>query len=214
VPAKAKSKPRKAKKGMPPAASPPSISWTSTIESNSYRRYLIEDFLYANVGDHLLLQIATDRPSFASYLRLYNNSVPKPLHHVSGRTFVQLPCEVTLHSRGQQLLDGTLDRQDIRHLLFENGNGSIGVSIPGYKSGESTEVFIFWNEVFAHPYTFEVWGHALVATQSFRLLFNDGLSSPISRQQVFNRLAAEVNNDRLLSFDVSSAFASAPSTYD
>jgi hypothetical protein len=65
--AKAKSKPRKAKKGTPPAAAPPSISSISRIESNSYRRYLIEDFLYASVGNQLLLQITMDHQYFASY---------------------------------------------------------------------------------------------------------------------------------------------------
>jgi hypothetical protein len=69
-----------------------------------------------------------------------------------------------------------------------------------------TEIFIFWNEVFLHPYTFEVWGHA-PATRSFRLLFKAGLSSPDSHQCVFNCLAAEVNNNQSLSFNVSSVFA-------
>jgi hypothetical protein len=108
----------------------------------------------------ILLQIALDHPQFASYSRLYNHSGLKPLRHISGRTFIQIPCKVTLHSCREQLLDGTLDRGDVRHLIFENGNGSIGVSsIRGTNSAKFTKVFIFWNEVFAHPYTFEVWGH-------------------------------------------------------
>jgi hypothetical protein len=53
--------------------------------------------------------------------------------------------------------------------------------------------------------TFEVWGRA-PTTQSFHILFKDGLSSLDSRQHIFNRLAAKVNNDDSLSFDVSSAF--------
>ena len=173
-----KSKPLKSTKGLktPPSSIPTSILSTRTIESTSYRQYLIEDFLYTNVGDRLLLQIALDHPNYASYSRLYENSTPKPLRNISGRTFVQLPCVVTLHSRQAQLIDGTLDRRDVHHLLFENGNGSIGVSISDANSAESTEIFIFWNEVFAHPYTFEVGSHDL-ATSSFRMLFKDGLPS-------------------------------------
>jgi hypothetical protein len=67
---------------------------------------------------------------------------------------------------------------------------------------EPTRNFIFWNEVFVHPYTFEVWGHA-PATRSFCLLFKDGLSSPVNCQRVFNQLAAKVNSDRYLFFNVS-----------
>jgi hypothetical protein len=40
----------------------------------------------------------------------------------------------------------------------------------------------------------------------------DSLSSSTSCQRVFNRLAAEVNNNRSLSFDVSSAFAKVSET--
>jgi hypothetical protein len=48
---KPKSKPRKSKKGLPPIATVlPSNSLTSTIESNSYRQYLIEDFLFSTAG--------------------------------------------------------------------------------------------------------------------------------------------------------------------
>jgi hypothetical protein len=90
-------------------------------------------------------------------------------------------------------------------LLFENDKGSIGVAISNAISAVPTEIFILWNEVFVHPFTLEVWSH-VPATQSFRILFKNGLSSPDSQQCVFNCLAAKVNNDRSLSFDVSSAF--------
>jgi hypothetical protein len=54
-----KLKPTKSKKNQPTnAALPPSISSTSTIESHYFGQYLIEDFLYTNVGNSLLLQIA------------------------------------------------------------------------------------------------------------------------------------------------------------
>jgi hypothetical protein len=90
---------------------------------------------------------------------------------------------------------------------MENGNGSIGVRIQGANNDPSTtEIFILWKEVFTNPHTFEVWGHA-PAKRSFRQLLKKGLSSTDTRQQVFNRLAAEVNNDRSLAFDVCSAFA-------
>jgi hypothetical protein len=107
-PSKSKSKPTKSK-GMPPSVPiPPSIPSTSTIESNSLRRYLIEDFLYSNVGDSLLLQIALDHPHYASYSALYEQSGPKPLRLISGRTFLQIPCVVSLHSRRSELVDGML----------------------------------------------------------------------------------------------------------
>ncbi len=115
--AKSKSKP-------PPAVIPPSIPSTSTIESNSLRRYLLEDFLFSDVGDALLLQIALDHPLHASYSALYKRSGPKPLRITSGHTFVQIPCVVTLHSRRAELIGGMLDRIQVRHLLLENGNGS------------------------------------------------------------------------------------------
>jgi hypothetical protein len=198
-----KSKPTKSK-GLPPV--PPSIPSTTTIESNYFRRYLIEDFLFSNVGDPLLLQIALDHPHYASYSALYELSGPKPLRLTSGRTFLQIPCVVTLHPRREELVNGMLDRLQFRHLLLENGNGSIGVSIQSANRDSSTEIFIFWKEVFTNPYTFEVWGHA-PAKRSFRQLLKKGLSSSDTRQQVFNRLAAEVNNDRSLAFDACSAFA-------
>ena len=202
-----KSKPTKSKptksKGLPPV--PPSIPSTTTIESNSFRRYLIEDFLFSNVGDPLLLQVALDHPHCASYSALYELSGPKPLRLISGRTFLQIPCVVTPHPRREDLVNGMLDRLQFRHLLLENGNGSIGVSIQSANRDSSTEIFIFWKEVFTNPCTFEVWGHA-PAKRSFRQLLKKGLSSSDSRQQVFNRLAAEVNNDRSLAFDACSAF--------
>jgi hypothetical protein len=89
---------------------------------------------------------------------------------------------VTLHSHQAQLLNAMLDCRAVCHLLLKNGNGSIGVAISNAKSAAPTKIFIFWNEVFTHQYTFEVWGHA-PATQIFCILFKDGLSSPDSRQQ-------------------------------
>jgi hypothetical protein len=87
----------KPKSSQPPTAGlHPSISSTSTIESNSYRHYPIKDFLYANVGNRLPLQIALDHPNFDSYSRLYATSKPKPLRQISGRTFLQLPCVVMM----------------------------------------------------------------------------------------------------------------------
>jgi hypothetical protein len=40
---------------------------------------LIGNFLYTNVGDHLLLQIALHHQDVASYSSLCKNSGPKPL---------------------------------------------------------------------------------------------------------------------------------------
>jgi hypothetical protein len=121
---KPNSKPRKSKQVLPlPVCVPPSIEMTNTIESNSYRQYLIQDFLFTNVGNHLLLQIALlDHPHFAAYSSLDNSSVPKPLHHISGRTFFQLLCIITLHSRCAKLIGGMLDCHEVRHLLFKNGD--------------------------------------------------------------------------------------------
>jgi hypothetical protein len=173
-------------KGLPPPlAVPPSVPSTSATECNFLRRCLIEDFLHSEVGDALLLQIALDHPHCASYSALYKESRPKPLRIISGRTFVQTPCVVTLHLRRAELVDGLLDRVKVRHLLLQNGNGSIGVSIQSANNNNnpSTETFIFWKEVFTCPLTFEVWGHA-PAKRSFRLLLKDGLSSSDARQQV------------------------------
>jgi hypothetical protein len=145
---------------------------------------LTDNFLCSEVGDALLPQIALDHPHHASYSALYKESGPKPLRIISGRTFVQTPCVMTLHSRRAELVDGSLDRVEVRHLLLENGNGSIGVSIQSANNNNpSTEIFIFWKEVFTYPLTFEVWGHA-PAKRSFRLLLKDGLSSSDARQQV------------------------------
>jgi hypothetical protein len=119
---------------------------------------------------------------------------------------VQTPCVVSLHPRRAQLIDGLLDRVEVRHLLLENGNGSIGVSIQSANKDTCPEIFILWKEVFTYPLTFKVWGHA-PAKRSFRLLLKDDLSSSDARQQVFSCLAAEVNNDRSLAIDISSAFA-------
>jgi hypothetical protein len=130
---------------------------------------------------------------------------------MSARTFLQLPSMVTLHPCQAQFLDGTLDCRDAQHLLFENVNGFIGVAISNVKSTSPTKIFIFWNELFAHLFTFEVWGHA-PATQSFCILFKDGFSNLDSCQGVFNCLAAEVNNDLSLSFYVSLAFAKVSET--
>ena len=195
-------------KGLPPpAVVPPSTLSTSTTESDSFGRHLIEDFLCSNVGNTLLLQIALDHPHHASCSALCKQSGPKPLRLISGRTFVQAPCVVSLHPRRAQLVDGLLDCVEVRHLLLlENGNGSIGVSIQSANKDPCPEIFILWKEVFTCPLTFKVWGHA-PAKRSFRLLLKDGLSSSDARQQVFSRLAAEVNNDRSLAFDVSSALA-------
>jgi hypothetical protein len=99
-----------------------------------------------------------------------------------------------------------LDRLQVCHLLLENGNGSIRVRIQGANNHPSaTEVFVSWKEAFTHPRTFEVWGHA-PAKRSFRQLSKKGLSTADARQQVFNCLAAEVNDDRSLAFDICSAF--------
>ena len=72
----------------------------------------MEDFLCSNVGDTLLLQIALDHPHRASCSALHEQSGPKPLRLISGRTFVQAPCGVvSLHPCRAQLVDvGILDR--------------------------------------------------------------------------------------------------------
>jgi hypothetical protein len=56
-----------------------------------------------------------------------------------------------LHSHHAQLIDGMLDYRKVCHLLFENGNESIGVSILSANGNELTKLFIFWNQVFAPP---------------------------------------------------------------
>jgi hypothetical protein len=105
-----KSKPTKSKRGQPPtAALPPSILSISMVEPHFFRCCLIEDFLYTNVGDCLLLQIALGHPYFSSYSSLNENSEPKPLQKISGHTFVQLPCVVMLHPCQAQLINGMLD---------------------------------------------------------------------------------------------------------
>jgi hypothetical protein len=43
------------------------IKPTSSLESKTLRRYIVEDFLFASVGEQLLLLIATSHPSFASH---------------------------------------------------------------------------------------------------------------------------------------------------
>jgi hypothetical protein len=58
---------KEVKKGLTTnCSSPPSILSTTTTEVYSFRQYLIEDFLYSNVGDQHLLQIGLDHPNFAS----------------------------------------------------------------------------------------------------------------------------------------------------
>jgi hypothetical protein len=166
--AKAKSKP-------PPAVVPPSVPSTSATESDSSRRRLLEDFLFSDVGDALLLQIAQDHPLHASCSALCKRSGPKPLRIALGHTFAQTPCVVTLRSRRAGLIGGMTDRLQVRHLLRENGNGSIGVRIQGANNDPSaTEIFILWKEeAFTHPRAFEVWGHA-PAKLSFRQLSKKG----------------------------------------
>jgi hypothetical protein len=160
-----------------PTVVPPSVPSTSATESDSLRQCLLEDFLHSEVGDALLLQIALDHPLCASCSAMCKLSGPKPLRVASGHTFVQMPCVATPHSRRAELIGGMLDRLQVRHLLMENGDGSIGVRIQGANNDPSTtEIFIPWKEAFTNPHAFEVWGHA-PAKRSFRQLLKKGLSS-------------------------------------
>jgi hypothetical protein len=91
-------KPTNSNSKPPPVVVPPSVPSKSTMESNSSKRRLLEDFLFSDVGDTLLLQIALDHPLCASCSALCKHSGPKPLRTTLGHTFVQTPCVVTLHS--------------------------------------------------------------------------------------------------------------------
>jgi hypothetical protein len=68
---------------------------------------------------------------------------PSLCQNIAGCTFVQLPCLAMLHPHQAQLIDGMLDCHDVRYLIFENGNGSIGLSISNAKSAAPNEIFHF-----------------------------------------------------------------------
>ena len=105
---KPKSRATKSIGTLPHVSSPPSsIPSTQTIESNSLRRYLIEDFLFSDIGDPLLLQVAVNHPNYAQYSTLYKQSEPKPLRRISGNTFIQIPCVSLLfiHSEPSSLVE-------------------------------------------------------------------------------------------------------------
>ncbi len=52
---------------LPKGYNTDSIKPTFSLDSKTLRRYIVEDFLFASIGERLLLLVATSHPSFGSH---------------------------------------------------------------------------------------------------------------------------------------------------
>ena len=149
-----------ASSAVPPVApSKPTKPAQPIIMSTEYshlRRYLLEDLLFCSTGHAVVICVAPQHPDYNVFAVLEAKSTIKILNRVIGKvTYLQLNAVITKHACRKDLLEGTIDIGTMRHLLFENGNKSIGFEfIPACYE----ELLLTWKSFFCYPNSIQIWG--------------------------------------------------------
>jgi hypothetical protein len=94
-----------------------------------------------------------------------------------------------------------MSKLEIERLLFGNGNGAILLEF----IGTEVSLQLLWSEFVANLETIQVWGE-----RPCKRRFYDALHNHVNidaRKALFQQLAAEVDGDRALSFDLAAAMA-------
>jgi hypothetical protein len=93
-----------------------------TIESTTFRRYLLEDIMCAPVDESWIILVSIKHPFYSSYLDLSRKATPLPLKYIRTVPFIQLKARVTVHCQCDDLRRGMMSKLEIERLLFGNGN--------------------------------------------------------------------------------------------
>jgi hypothetical protein len=144
---------------LPKGYNSKAIKPTFSLDSKTLRRYIVEDFLFASIGERLLLLVATtSHPSFAlHWFRIYEAQAKgrKPL--IFGDVlFFQIEAEVLKNVYRSNFTGGLYTQKEFGALLSSRGGAAIGLSFPGCL--RSFEFELKSADVFFSCKSLQVWG--------------------------------------------------------
>jgi hypothetical protein len=118
---------------LPKGYNSEAIKPTFSLDSKTLRRYIVEDFLFASVGEQLLLLVATSHPSFVSrWFCIYEVQAKgrKPL--IFGDVlFFQIEAEVLKNVYRSNFTGGLYTQKEFGVLFSWRGGAVLGLSFPG-----------------------------------------------------------------------------------
>jgi hypothetical protein len=168
---------------------PHAVPSHGTIESNTFRWYLLEDIMAAPVNESWVLLVSTKHPAYAFYLDLLRKADPLPLKYIRAVPFIQLKALVTVNCQYNGLCRGLMSKLEIERLLFGNGNGAVLL----YFIGADVTLQVLWREFSDNLETIQVWGQ-----RPCKRWFYDALHNHVNvdtRRALFQRLVEEVDGD-------------------
>jgi hypothetical protein len=185
------------------------IKPTFSLDSKTLRRYIVEDFLFASVGERLLLLVATSHPSFASHwFHIYEVQAKgrKPL--IFGDVlFFQIEAEVLKNVYRSNFTGGLFTEKECGVLFLSRGGAAIGLSFPGCP--RSFEFELKSADVFFSCESLHVWG-TTKTVRSFRKQLSK-LKNELSRESYFTRYLAELHGDESQTLLLCNAYSTLPS---
>ncbi|WP_288993359.1 hypothetical protein, partial [uncultured Marinobacter sp.] len=143
---------------LPKGYNTKAIKPTFSLDSKTLRRYIVEDFLFASIGERLLLLVATSHPSFASHwFRIYEVQAKgrKPL--IFGDVlFFQIEAVVLKNVYRSNFTRGLYTQKEFGALFSSRGGAALGLSFPGCP--RSFEFELKSADVFFSCESLQVWG--------------------------------------------------------
>ena len=185
----------------PAAPSKPTKPTMPAIMSTEYlhlRRYLLEDLLFCSIGHPVVICVAPKHPNYNLFALLeLKSNIKIPTRLIGKTTYLQLNAVITKHARQNDLLEGTIDVATMNHLLFENGNESIGFE---FIHATEEELLLTWKSFFLHADSIQVWG-SLPPRQNLYISAFRPIQSNANRHALFKQLYIELSGDRASTFD-------------
>jgi hypothetical protein len=104
---------------------PSAVPSHGTVESCTFRRYLLEDIMSAPVNESWVLLVSCKHPFYDEYLNVARLSSPLPLKYIREVPFIQIKAKVTVNCQFDDLRRGLMSKSELQRLLFGNGNGAV-----------------------------------------------------------------------------------------
>jgi hypothetical protein len=174
-----------------------SIKPTFSLDSKTLRRYIVEDFLFASIGEQLLLLVANSYPSFASHwFCIYKEQDQGRNPLIFGDVlFFPIESVVLKNVYCSNFTGGIYTQKEFGALFSSRGGAALGLSFPGCP--RSFEFELKSAHVFFSCETIQVWG-TTKPVRSFRRQLS----------KLKNELSAELDGDKSQTLLLCNAYSS------
>jgi len=99
--------------------------------SRTLRRYILEELLYIDPLEHVILLVSNLDCSFGYWIDIYNNQIERlPPVSIGDNTLIQIDVSVTGNARPEDFVSGQCDQDHIKNLVV--GNGGVALIIEFY----------------------------------------------------------------------------------